>query len=85
MMVIRGDLDQTERRALFDDNTLTGGATGVIFPADRCTWTYGTYNEASNTYVVEDAAVIGSTKSYLITNAELGFIGKSGRFVPMTQ
>ena len=42
MMVIRGDLDQTERRALFDDNTLTGGATRVIFPADRCTWTYGT-------------------------------------------
>ena len=85
MMVIRGDLDQTERRALFDDNTLTGGATGVIFPADRCTWTYSAYDDATNTYVVADAAVIGSTKSYLITNAELGFIGKSGRFVAMTQ
>ena len=49
MMVIRGDLAQEERRALFDDNTLTGSATGVIFPADRCTWTYSAYDDATNT------------------------------------
>ena len=81
MYVIEGTLSQAERRVLFDDNTLTGDAT-VIFPADRCVWEMETYNDSN--YELGRAAVIGGGREFLISNARLGVLGKSGRFVGMT-
>lgn len=65
MMVIRGTL---------------GGTANTILPADRCSWiqavdTNGGYNVG--TVLFYDGVVAGAS----VTAANLGFIGKSGRFV----
>ena len=80
MMVIQGNLSETERRALFDDNTLNGPAV-AIFPADRCVWEYADYDPLGYGYDIQRAAVITHDREYLIGEPRLGYIGKSGRFV----
>ena len=76
MMVIRGSL-----AAAFE---------GIVetqihnFPADRCVWSQS-YNATQNQYQITGARFFGNgTTSAAIQNAELGYIGKSGRFVPIT-
>ena len=92
MLAIQGDLNETDARIIFDDTTgITGAQTGIIFPADRCTWQFQ-YNAADNQYELIRAAYSGNTepgtariaRTYSIGNPVLGTIGKSGRFVPFT-
>lgn len=52
-------------------------SNNMIYPADRCVWNYDedgeitfvTYHNGSNEIILEEA--------------ELGYIGKSGRFIPI--
>ena len=76
MMVIRGTLA----------SAYEGIPTGQVhnFPADRCVWSQS-YNATEDQYQITGARFIGSTApAASITNAELGYIGKSGRFVAIT-
>lgn len=51
-----------------------------IFPADRCRWRVDA--DAAGGYEIHDAQFYpGNGAPVSITNAELGYIGKSGRFV----
>ena len=65
-------------------------AIGVtaIFPADRCVWTQGNVNNAdgqhSNYDTVTAQFVAGNATYVTLNNPELGYIGKTGRFVGMT-
>lgn len=66
-----------------------------VFPADRCSWTE-TYDEVDNQYeitiaefwpgAVEGSINVNQAISLNGTNrvVRLGYIGKSGRFVPIT-
>ena len=56
-------------------------SAGVIYPADRCTWTQ-TQVGGTGGYVIATATFYpGNAVGSAITDPELGFIGKSGRFV----
>lgn len=61
----------------------------ALFPADRCAWTFN-YNTAQREYQIIDARIYdGATAggTDLVTtgfSAHLGYIGKSGRFVPIS-
>ena len=74
MMVIQGELATTA-------HGITAN-TPHIFPADRCVWsqTAGPNNEG---YLIGTTFFFpGDTSTAtVITNARLGYIGKSGRFV----
>ena len=81
MMVIQGTLPA---------DSFGTHAASVVFhlPADRCLWSQ-TYtpnagDERSGNYEISNAFVIGTSSSIAITNPVLGFIGKSGRFVAIT-
>ena len=59
-------------------------SSGVIYPADRCTWVEsaaagGGYSIGTAKFY--DGATAGGTA---LTSPELGFIGKSGRFVKIS-
>ena len=76
MMVIRG--------------SLATAFEGVVqtqihnFPADRCVWSQS-YDANERSYTITGARFFGNgSTSAAIQNAELGYIGKSGRFVPIT-
>ena len=80
MMVVRGTLPE---------NTLQTHAATVVFvlPADRCAWTQ--VANARGGYDITNArlmfgAVEGGQIAAPISNPELGYIGKSGRFVPIS-
>ena len=68
--------------------TATGFTGTNIFPADRCTWVQADsgdsvgYRITSARFFPGNTAAAGVTISN--TNVELGYIGKSGRFVPIT-
>ena len=64
---------------------VTDSPTGTLYPADRCTWTY-TYDEGTTQYDIDNGTFygVGSTIP-LGDNLTLGVIGKSGRFVPITE
>ena len=74
MMVIRG--------------TLSAAAHGIpanvphIFPADRCVWNQ-TYNGTARQYFVSTAFFFSGAAAAgtVIVDPQLGYIGKSGRFV----
>lgn len=57
--------------------------TGVIYPADACSW-----KEAASTsgygYTINTANFYGTGAAVAIANPVLGFIGKSGRFVKVS-
>ena len=87
MYVLRGDItiSGTDRSGLPD------GTTTMIFPADRCIWAQS-YNQTTSEYTISDAYFLPLTHSagtaaddigsfYPLANAQLGYIGKSGRFV----
>ena len=76
MMVIRGSL-ATAYEGI--------PATQVHnFPADRCVWSQS-YNANERSYTITGARFFGTAApAAVISNAELGYIGKSGRFVPIT-
>ena len=83
MMVIRGTA--TIRAAetgppVVAALTITDG----IFPADRCVWEQSQQMDTSN-YEISNAHFVAGNGTYNpIANPELGYIGKSGRFVGMT-
>ena len=74
MMVIRGTIPA---------NTLGNNLVGDLLhlPADRFAWT--TSAATGGGYKIDKAFLIHSTANVTITNPELGFIGKSGRYVGM--
>ena len=57
--------------------------TGVIYPADNCTW-----KEAASAsgygYTINTANFYGTGSAVVIATPVLGFIGKSGRFVKVS-
>ena len=65
-------------------------ATVFIWPADRCTWTQevgtgGIGYDIANALFWPGVGLNGGTPDALpLVNPELGFIGKSGRFVKIT-
>ena len=78
MMVIRGALGTA-----YDGVTATPDVHN--FPADRCVWSQS-YNANTRQYTITSARFFGITAGgAAITNPELGHIGKSGRFVPITE
>ena len=74
MMVIQGN----PATAIGDLATTETG----IFPADRCSWRQTT--NTSGGYDLADAQYLNGTTLVSLNNAELGYIGKSGRFVKIT-
>ncbi len=59
--------------------TAVEAANPTIYPADRCTWEQLTDPTG---YGIDDAVFYpGNTVGRLLYDAQLGFIGKSGRFV----
>ena len=56
---------------------------GTIYPADRCTWQQRYLNDQ---YDIETAIFYPGHAAPIALgdNVTLGFIGKSGRFVPIT-
>ena len=74
MLVIRGD------------STLAvgGAAVGRIHPIHRCYWEDDGYDATVGQYVISGAHFYDGNTAVLISNAVLGHIGNSGRFVPMT-
>lgn len=63
-------------------------ANGNTYPADRCVWrTEQTTTGYRLTHFTPNATsvAVGSAPADAPTGAELGYIGKSGRFVAYTQ
>lgn len=62
--------------------TVTAASEGTIYPADRCTWRQE-YREGSGYSIIDGTFYqgAGTIPSIPIIAAELGYIGKSGRFV----
>ena len=79
MMVIRGTAASNTAGVPTDANTM--------FPADRCSWIQGDAPDG-NGYVVSSVFFYpgagGTNSDVSITGAVLGYIGKSGRFVAIT-
>ena len=64
------------------------GSTTRIFPADRCVWNQADSNDDGG-YVITGFRYVGenTTNSEVSTSGNvltLGYIGKTGRFVPIT-
>ena len=86
MMVIRGIVDTTITSAGF-----ASGDTR-IFPADRCVWEQ--VDDTTGGYSIDNVSFVGLTHTpggtptagryILLTDATLGYIGKSGRFVAIS-
>ena len=73
MMVIRGSLAAAHQ----------GIPANVshIFPADKCVWGQ-IYNGSATEYQIQGAYFFsGNVNAVQIQNPQLGYIGKSGRFV----
>ena len=87
MMVIRGTLAEDGGFGLTLNVT-------TYFPADRCTWRQSDYSATNGGYDISEAtywtgafsSASGSTRNgaLSISSPELGYIGKSGRLVPIT-
>ena len=77
MMVIRGTL-QANFQGITQGNP-------HLFPADRCVWNQG---DATNRegYRIDTAYFFpGNADAVQVMNPQLGYIGKSGRFVEIAQ
>ena len=66
--------------------SVTGSPTGTLYPADRCTWLYE-YDDGTTEYQITDGMFYPGHAApiNLLSNITLGVIGKSGRFVPITE
>ena len=59
---------------------------GYIYPADRCRW-QSTFDTDSNQYDISNAQFYNGNQNDGVTlgvPVQLGYIGKSGRFVAIT-
>ena len=74
-MMVRGNV------AVSSGGTPTGTS---LFPADRCSWQQADSADGIG-YTINTVRFYGSTgNAVTLTSAVLGFIGKSGRFVAIT-
>ena len=62
---------------------IKSATTGVIYPADNCTWIEAA-SSSGNGYTINTANFYGTGAAVAIANPVLGFIGKSGRFVKIS-
>ena len=58
-------------------------STGVIYPADNCTWKQAA-SASGNGYTINTANFYGTGSAVVIADPVLGIIGKSGRFVKIS-
>jgi len=58
-------------------------STGVIYPADNCSWKEAASGSGYG-YTINTANFYGTGAAVTIANPVLGFIGKSGRFVKVS-
>lgn len=58
-------------------------STGVIYPADNCSWKEAA-SSSGNGYTINTANHYGTGVAVAIADPVLGFIGKSGRFVKIS-
>jgi len=58
-------------------------STGVIYPADNCSWKQ-TASASGNGYTINTANFYGTGSAVVIADPVLGIIGKSGRFVKIS-
>jgi hypothetical protein len=58
-------------------------STGVIYPADNCSWKEAA-SASGHGYTINTANFYGTGAAVVIANPVLGFIGKSGRFVKIS-
>ena len=86
MMVVRGTVS----------TAFTGAGLAIgdvrIFPADRCIWEQ--VDDSTGGYSIDNAAFVGLTHNIggspatggfvMFSSATLGYIGKSGRFVAIS-
>ena len=73
MMVIRGNLSAAHQG-------IPSGETH-LFPADKCVWGQ-IYNGTTRQYEIQGAYFFsGNVTAVQIQDPQLGYIGKSGRFV----
>ena len=75
MMVIQGTLAA-------DVEGITAGT--YVFPADRCFWQQIDSADGDGYAITEAHMILGNNAEIELTSARLGLIGKSGRFVPIT-
>ena len=75
MYVIQGTLPATT----FGANLVTDV---FILPADACVWQVSP--DASGGYTLSNVYYVQGTTETLVSNAQLGHVGKSGRFVKST-
>ena len=59
---------------------------GTIYPADRCTWSER-YSDARQQYIILSPTFYTATGTSSLNDSEaqLGYIGKSGRFVGISK
>jgi len=58
-------------------------STGVIYPADNCSWKQAA-SASGNGYTINTANFYGTGSAVVIADPVLGIIGKSGRFVKIS-
>ena len=65
---------------------VTGSPQGTFYPADRCTWVQ-TYDNATRNYDINTGFFYPGHAGPVTLGSDitLGFIGKSGRFVGITE
>ena len=62
----------------------SGANAGTVYPADRCTWEQAPSSD-NRGYVISDASFYpGNAAAVGIGGPLLGYIGKTGRFVAIT-
>lgn len=62
----------------------TSSLTNHLFPADRCVWLQDDDTDGRG-YIIRNVQFFpGDAPGVTVNNARLGYIGKSGRFVPIS-
>jgi len=62
---------------------IKSASTGVIYPADVCTWKEAA-SASGHGYTINTANFYGTGSAVAIADPVLGIIGKSGRFVKIS-
>lgn len=75
MLVIQGSFSSTT-------GSFTANTT-YTFPAEDCVWEQADSSDGTG-YTISEAFYIKKTYDDEISNPRLGYIGKSGRFVPIS-
>jgi len=87
MMMLRVQNNTSATITLANSGILAGGFK--LFPADRCTWNF-TYDSNSKQYEIDVAEFYpGDTNAVSLNGTNrvvtLGYIGKSGRFIEISE